>query len=160
MDVVIAAQSFHWFANRVAVEEIHRVLAPSGSFGIIWSIEDTSVPWVKDLYEFMWPMFEEMSIVFPYQESWKTIFGRLLQHLFSDPKENLSFRHRFPSSIERAYEVFSSFSVIAAGSEQTKEAFKESFDNAMEKHFKGNEIPLDHIPFKIYLYWCTKATSS
>ncbi|XP_020622618.1 uncharacterized methyltransferase C25B8.09-like [Orbicella faveolata] len=160
VDVVIAAQSFHWFANRAAVEEIHRVLAPSGSFGMIWSIEDTSVPWVKDLYEFMWPIIEQKSIVFPYQESWKTLFGGLCQQLFRAPKENLSFRHRFPFSVEKAYEFFSSYSVIAGGSEQTKKAFKKSFDNAMEKHFKGNGIPLHHISFQIYMYWCTKTTSN
>ena len=160
MDVVIAAQSFHWFANRAAVEEIHRVLAPSGSFGIIWLLEDTSVPWVKDLYEFMRPMFEQNSIAFPYQESRKTAFAGLCQQLFSAPKENLSFRHRFPSSIEWAFEFFSSYSVIVTGSDQTKKAFKECFDNAMEKHFKGNGILLDHISFQIYMCWCTKTTAN
>ena len=160
MDVVIAAQCFHWFANRAAVEEIHRVLAPSGSFGIMWSLEDTSVPWVTDLYKVLESIYEQIPILFPNQGSWKTLFGTLCQQLFSAPKENLRFGHRLPSSIERAYKFFSSFSVIAGGSEQTKKAFKECFDNAMEKHFKGNGIPLDYIPFKIYLYWCTKTTSN
>ena len=85
MDVVIAAQRFHWFANRAAVEEIHRVLAASGSFGIIWSLKDTSVPWVKDLYEFMAPVYKQNSLVFPYEESWKTLFAGLCQQLFSAP---------------------------------------------------------------------------
>jgi len=160
VDVVIAAQCFHWFANRAAVEEIHRVLAPSGSFGIMWSLPDTSVPWVKDLLEFLGPIFEQIPVVYPYQETWKTFFGGLCQQLFSAPKENLRFEHRFPSSIERAYKFFSSYSVIAGGSEQTKKSFKECFDNAMEKHFKGNGVSLDYIPFKIYLYWCTKTTSN
>lgn len=161
VDVVIAAQSFHWFANRAAVEEIHRVLAPSGSFGIIWLLEDISVPWVRDLYEFLRPMYEQNSIAFPYQElSRKTLLAGLFQQLFSAPKENLSFSHRFPSSIELAYEFFCSFSVILTGSEQTKKAFKECFDNVMEKHFKGNGIPLDHISFQIYMCWCTKTTSN
>ena len=161
VDVVIAAQSFHWFANRAAVEEIHRVLAPSGSFGIIWLLEDISVPWVRDLYEFMRPMYEQNSIAFPYQElSRKSLLAGLFQQLFSAPKENLSFSHRFPSSIELAYEFFCSFSVILTGSEQTKKAFKECFDNVMEKHFKGNGIPLDHISFQIYMCWCTKTTSN
>ena len=58
------------------------------------------------------------------------------------------------------YTFFSSYSVIAGGSEQTKKAFNECFDNLMEKHFKGNGIPFDHISFQIYLYWCTKTTSN
>jgi len=160
VDAVIAAQSFHWFANRVAVEEIHRVLSAGGSFGTFWSLEDTSVPWVKNLLGFMWPIYEKKSIVLTYQESWKELFGGLCQQLFSAPKGDLSFRHRFPFSIERAYEFFSSYSVIVGGSEQTKKAFKECFDNVMEKHFKGNGIPLDHISFQIHMYWCTKTTSN
>ena len=158
MDVVIAAQSFHWFANRAAVEEIHRVLAPSGSFGLFWSLEDTSVPWVKDVLEFMAPLYKQNSIVHPYRESWKTLFDGLCQQLFSAPKENLSFRHYFSCSVEQVYTFFSSYSIISGGSENTKKAFKECFDNAMEKHFKGNGIPFDHISFQIYLYWCTKTT--
>ena len=160
MDVVIAAQSFHWFTNHAAIEEIHRVLAPSGSFGIMWSLADSSVSWVKDLHEFFGPFYKQNSIVFPYKDSWKTLFGRLCHQLFSAPKENLSFRHYFPCSIERAYKFFCSYSIIAGASEQTKKDFKESFDNVMEKHFKENGIPLDHIPFQIYLYWCTKTTSN
>ena len=159
MDVVIAAESFHWFANRAAVEEIHRVLAPSGSFGMFWSLVDISVPWVKDLLKFMAPLYTS-SIVHPYLESWKTLFGGLCQQLFNAPKENQTFRHYFPCSVERVYNFFSSYSVIAGGSEQTKKAFKECFDNVMEKHFKGNGIPLDHISFQIYMCWCTKTTSN
>ena len=149
VDVVIAAQSFHWFANRAAVEEIHHVLVPSGSFGIFWSLEDTSVPWVKHVLEFMSPLYKQNSIVHPYQKSWKTLFDGLCQQLFSAPKENLCFRHYFPFSVEQVYTFFSSYSVIAGRSEQTKKAFKECFDNAMEKHFKGNGIPFDHICFQI-----------
>ena len=43
------------------------------------------------------------------------------------------------------YTFFSSYSVIAGGSEQTKKAFNECFDNLMEKHFKGNGIPFRFI---------------
>jgi len=35
LDAVVCAQSFHWFATREAVEEIHRVLKPGGFLGLI-----------------------------------------------------------------------------------------------------------------------------
>ena len=146
--MVTAAQSFHWFAIRAAVEEIHRVLTPSGSFGMFWSLEDTSVPWVKDLYEFMWPIFDQKSIVHPYRESWKTLFDGLCQQLFSTPKEKLSFRHRFPFSIEQAYEFYSSYSVIAGGSEQTKKAFKEILIMLWKNISKEVEFLSIIFPFK------------
>ncbi len=49
VDAVVAAQSFHWFANDLAREEIARVIRPGGVFGPIWNVRDDSVPWVAEL---------------------------------------------------------------------------------------------------------------
>ncbi len=49
VDAVICAQSFHWFATREVLAEIHRVLKPGGSLGLIWNVRDTSVDWVGEL---------------------------------------------------------------------------------------------------------------
>lgn len=49
VDVVVCAQSFHWFANREALDEIHRVLKPGGRFGLVWNLRDARVPWVAKL---------------------------------------------------------------------------------------------------------------
>ena len=54
VDVVVAAQSFHRFTNRAALEEIHRVLVPNGAFGTLWKLLDLSIPWAKQL---TWPSF-------------------------------------------------------------------------------------------------------
>ncbi|KAG9236887.1 methyltransferase [Amylocarpus encephaloides] len=43
-DGLIAAQAFHWFATREALREIHRVLKPGASLGLIWNIEDYNAP--------------------------------------------------------------------------------------------------------------------
>ena len=43
-DAVVAAQAFHWFATRRAVEEIHRVLRPRGGLGLIWNRRDLRDP--------------------------------------------------------------------------------------------------------------------
>jgi SAM-dependent methyltransferase len=45
VDSVVCAQSFHWFANETALAEIHRVLRPGGSLGLIWNVRDESVDW-------------------------------------------------------------------------------------------------------------------
>ena len=156
VDVVIASQSFHWFANSTALEEIHRVLVPDGSFGIIWAIPDFSIPWMEKLWEFMSPIYKEKSIVLPFDEEWKNVFGLTPRKFFSDLEENLSFRLSLPSSFDEGYKVFASSSVIASGNESTKESFRDLFEEIMTEAFKDKGIAFDHVPFQIFMYWCHK----
>ena len=158
IDVVIASQSFHWFANATALEEIHRVLVPQGMFGIIWAIPDISVPWLGKVWKFLTPLYKEQSIILPYDEKWKRVFSLTPRKLFSDLEENLSFGFTLPSSSDGGYKVLASASVIAGGTESTKESFREFFSQVMEEDFEGKGINLDHhdVPFQIYISWCNK----
>jgi SAM-dependent methyltransferase len=42
VDAVFAGQSFHWFANDVALAEIARVLRPGGVLAMMWNVPDPS----------------------------------------------------------------------------------------------------------------------
>ncbi|MGE4610124.1 MAG: class I SAM-dependent methyltransferase [Paracoccaceae bacterium] len=55
VDVVVCAQSFHWFATQSALTEIHRVLRPGGKFALIWNVRDERRQWVRALSEIMQP---------------------------------------------------------------------------------------------------------
>lgn len=55
VDAVVCAQSFHWFATREALAEIHRVLKPGGHLGLVWNIRDDSVDWVAALAQIIAP---------------------------------------------------------------------------------------------------------
>lgn len=39
-DGIVVAQAFHWFATEASLAEIHRVLKPGGTLGMIWNVED------------------------------------------------------------------------------------------------------------------------
>lgn len=156
VDVVVAAQSFHRFTNRAALEEIHRVLVPNGAFGTLWKLLDLSIPWAKQLGHHLDVLDKESSLVFPHQEEWKEVVGMLVKSLFSFPQEYIGFEHSLEvSSCNQAYQHFASYSVIAGNSEIKKKAFKEFFDELMKMHFKekGNHVLRFHLQ-----YTCTGFT--
>ncbi|AXE32096.1 SAM-dependent methyltransferase [Chromobacterium phragmitis] len=55
VDAVVCAQAFHWFASETALAEIHRVLKPGGSLGLVWNVRDESCAWVAEITRLMAP---------------------------------------------------------------------------------------------------------
>lgn len=53
VDVITAAQSWHWVDESRALPEAARVLKSGGSLALVWNIRDESVPWVEKLGEIM-----------------------------------------------------------------------------------------------------------
>lgn len=49
VDVVVAAQSLHWFDLDRALPEIARVLRPAGVLSMVWNVRDEGIPWVARL---------------------------------------------------------------------------------------------------------------
>ena len=48
-DAVVVAQAFHWFEGERALPEIHRVLRPEGTLGLIWNVRDEASDWSERL---------------------------------------------------------------------------------------------------------------
>lgn len=42
VDLVVAAQAFHWFRPREALAEFRRILRPAGRLGLLWNLRDES----------------------------------------------------------------------------------------------------------------------
>ncbi|WP_348788243.1 class I SAM-dependent methyltransferase [Leifsonia sp. NPDC080035] len=53
VDLVVAAQAWHWVDARRAIPEVARVLRPGGRLGLVWNDRDESVDWVRELGELM-----------------------------------------------------------------------------------------------------------
>lgn len=53
VDVVVAAQAFHWFDHDRALPEIARVLKPGGHLAVLWNHRDERIPWVRRLSDLL-----------------------------------------------------------------------------------------------------------
>ena len=49
VDLVLAAQAWHWVDPALATAEVARVLAPGGTLGLVWNIRDERMDWVAEL---------------------------------------------------------------------------------------------------------------
>jgi SAM-dependent methyltransferase len=85
-DAVVCAQSFHWFATRAALTEIHRVLRPGGILGLIWNVRDESVDWVAKL----------TAVIAPYEGDAPRMVSGQWRKLFPAPGFGALREWRFP----------------------------------------------------------------
>ncbi|MCC6678973.1 MAG: methyltransferase domain-containing protein [Phycisphaerales bacterium] len=51
VDLVLAAQAFHWFRQRQALAEFHRVLRPAARLGLMWNLRDEDHPFTRGYTE-------------------------------------------------------------------------------------------------------------
>jgi SAM-dependent methyltransferase len=148
-DAVVAGQSFHWFEGRPAVEEIRRVLKPSGRLALLWNVRDESEEWVARLTEII-DRYEsgaprERTGEWRRAFSGSSAFGTLHQ---------LRFGHH--QRLDRAglLDRVASMSFIAIlPPERRREVLHEVGKLADEKLDSQGRLIL---PYRTDLYWCTR----
>ncbi len=108
-DVLVCAQAFHWFATEAALAEIHRVLRPGGSLGLVWNVRDESVDCVVAITAIMRP-YEGDAPRF-YKGDWRRPFsGRY----FTEPEKTSFAYEHVGTAQEVILDRFLSVSFIAA----------------------------------------------
>ncbi|PHH86284.1 hypothetical protein CDD83_10465 [Cordyceps sp. RAO-2017] len=142
-DAVIAAQSFHWFADDEALEEMHRVLKPGGKLGMIWNIEDYNQPmkwspstqWEGKLKQLVLELAPDGPPRFR-DDKWWQVFerqSRADKPLFSTPigQEKVAFEVWL--SKERLWDRIDTLSQVATLQGASKEAFKARFEQILRE---------------------------
>ena len=151
VDVLVCAQSFHWFASNEAVAEIHRVLKPGGRFGLVWNVRNEHVDWVAELTKIVTPYEGETPRY--YKGDWRKPlpapgFGPLQEKSFShthigDPEDVIVNR-------------FMSVSFIAAQDEVTRAEIEQQIRRLISIHPELKGKAEVSFPYATECFWCVK----
>jgi len=151
VDVVVAAQAFHWFQGESSLQEIHRVLKPDGQLGLVWNVRDESVEWIARITE----------IIDSYQGStpryksgqWKRAFAETT--LFTS-LETQTFNYVHECDRGTLVDRVASISFIAALPDEIRQRVLNQVRDLLEHHplTRGKE-KIAH-PYHTDVFWCTK----
>ena len=163
--VVIACQSFHWFANATALSEIHRVLAPGGYFAALWNIRYPSAPWEQAIEDIITRHYDD-DTPRPHTGAWRReVEGHggygAIQSLVL-PREGGGFT----ADESGVVAMVLSMSVIAKLTAEAQAAIEARVRAILEgrdvttvprrQQGVGDDVPLYTIPMRTEVYWMQK----
>ena len=154
MHAVIAAQSFHWFANDKSISEIHRVLVPGGKLGLLWYTRDHTTPWLKEVDEkVVLPLFKQSNA--PRQQSgeWEKVLSA--SGKFGPVNSDESFKMDQTFNFDEFIDRIMSISVMAVLSKEEKQIMIDRVKLILSKHNK-QEKDMFIIPYTVQIYWCQR----
>jgi SAM-dependent methyltransferase len=115
VDVVTAAQAFHWFRTGEALAEIHRVLRPGGGFALLWNHWDDEDPRMHEINLIVERLRAEGTHQGP--EDWKETLAA--SALFGQPEEQ-TFRHAERLDADTIAGRIASVSVVSAAAPEVR----------------------------------------
>jgi ubiquinone/menaquinone biosynthesis C-methylase UbiE len=146
VDAVFCAQAFHWFDAPRALEEVHRVLRPSGSLAILWNVRDETVDWERRLSELL--KRHEGGAPRRHWGRWREAFEST--PLFT-PLEERRFSHRQEGGVETMLARVASISFVAAMPDAERGEFLAEVRKLVEPH----EEPLV-MHYRTEVYFCRR----
>lgn len=154
MHAVIAAQSFHWFANEKSISEIHRVLVPGGKLGLVWNRRDHSVPWLRELdEEVVFPLYQQSNT--PYQQSgeWEKVLSA--SDKFGPISNDESFKMDQTFNFDEFVNRIMSISVVSVQSKEDRQRTIDRIKLILSKHNKQDTDTFT-VSYLVQIYWCQR----
>lgn len=154
-DAVIAAQSFHWFANEESVSEIYRVLKPGGTFGCIWNTTDISMPWVKEIRELVVPFLKRGKTPLHRDNEWRKKIDKFGK--FGEIHSNSNFCISKEGEAEMIVDVYMAISaIVAVASDAEKQILSSKIRHILATHHSLRGKETYTLPFVTDISWCVK----
>lgn len=142
VDVVVCAQSFHWFDHEKALPEIARVLRPGGRLALVWNHRDNGIPWVRRLERIIGEKDEREENIRPLMQS--AHFGWVEQQ-----------QYRFWQSLDADLlaDLVRSRSYVAVLPEEERTAVLSRVRELYDDYGRGHDGML--LPYVTYCYRAT-----
>lgn len=141
-DAVLIAQAYHWFADHKSLEEINRVLKPTGYLGLIWNYDDIeNLPennWQRRITSRVWSL--DGGVPQYRHKKWQNSFEN--QTFFKTPynEEHFRFTKKIPASAEYIWNYWLSRSYITKLSEEEKEALRKDIFEIYKESVKDTDL--------------------
>ncbi|CAF3775320.1 unnamed protein product [Adineta steineri] len=157
IDIIICAQSFHWFATHHALTELNRVLKSNGLLILIWNNSDNQgIEWADNITKYV-DSFKPKDVSRYKSMEWKAVFDN--QNLFSSlQQKQFSHKQRVTRDLVLNRILSTSFVAALSSEEQTKlvDNVKKML-NDIEEIRNVNEFDITH---RTDVYWCSPLKSS
>ena len=155
-DTILAAQCFHWFGmDQKALDEMHRILKPKGTLGIIWNLPDRSVSWIKTFEEWLDPKFEDIKIPRPADQ---IMFVPLRNHggFSNENMDETTFKYCMELDLEGMIERYKGNSVVSVAPEEEKEGILSAIRQEMKTNPDTKDKSKYTYQFAIKMHWFQK----
>eukprot|EP00123_Amoebidium_parasiticum_P001089 comp12090_c1_seq1/m.6822 comp12090_c1_seq1/g.6822 ORF comp12090_c1_seq1/g.6822 comp12090_c1_seq1/m.6822 type:complete len:277 (-) comp12090_c1_seq1:493-1323(-) len=143
VDLITAAQAFHWFANKEALSEFNRVLKPGGGVALLWIETDVEKMecWVPGAFDIVKPYMSKNPTPLYFLGDWKKVFDLPeIQEIFT-PLEDQRFFWTVQNTEDGIWTDMLSSSFIAALSDEERVGLEREMRDHMRRHvpeFSGN----------------------
>jgi ubiquinone/menaquinone biosynthesis C-methylase UbiE len=158
-DAVIAAQAFHWFADRDSLKEISRVLKPGGKLGLIWNYDDCAdLPerhWQRRVCEYCFSLRDALP---QYDQSkWRTVFEEEDQFYFKVPigEERIRLIVTYPLNKDLLWFSWKSRSYITAMTPERQAEVRSQIIKLFEEGLSPEELEAGKIQYRqgVHIVW-------
>jgi len=150
-DTVLVGQAFHWFDQDVALDEIARVLKPSGGLGLIWNEDDVgAAAWMSDIVD------EKRSLAASTVVGDHPVVDVLGGHCAFGPVASFECRWQRETSIEGVLADILSRSYVSAMPTDDQLAVLTRSREAIEGHL-GVGVERVEYPYRTVAFWSALA---
>ncbi|CAH1799734.1 unnamed protein product [Owenia fusiformis] len=153
---IICAQSLHWFSNKKAIREMHRVLVPRGRLVFLWNVRDKTRP--SDITCDIAKYIEDSLIKDSPNQSkkaWAGVFEDF--HGFSSVEDHVFLQHlKHSGTIDFIMSYLKSLSYISKLEQSEQENVERTIREMISNHPEAKNRDIVDIVFNTEIHWCEK----